>query len=429
LDTTTVELTECDEEITNISIPIIECPNDTSNFQLRLCFGESVDINGVIYEFESDTLLLLESATVPCKSYEVYDITVLPRVPDMAVWYDQCEGDFVEIDGVPISNDSVFSKIYQDVNGCDSIVHFVVEFAPLTREQVEFKFCPGDEVRYRDLTILTDTLFDYRIIGLSGECDTVVTIQATTFDPPMASPETLDACPDVDDGLIRVISNQTFELILNGQNLGTTNLIRNLPSGTYQLELIDLNGCELDFDLTINRKPPLEANIEEIFLECSGDMVPLIVNVSSGEDDELSIRWLNGQVGDSLLVDRPGLYFAEVRNSCQVKTIQGRATLTGVGNGVLHFVPHAFTPNGDDINDTFLTFWAEGVEFESFELEVFDRWGERQFRTNDPNIGWNGIMKGKDEKVAVYVWKLNARVRYCNEIYTIVDYGDVTLLN
>jgi len=52
------------------------------------------------------------------------------------------------------------------------------------------------------------------------------------------------------------------------------------------------------------------------------------------------------------------------------------------------YTPNAFTPNGDGDNDVFL---AEGNGVDSFEMQVFDRWGGLVFESSDIEYGWNGL--------------------------------------
>ena len=51
-------------------------------------------------------------------------------------------------------------------------------------------------------------------------------------------------------------------------------------------------------------------------------------------------------------------------------------------------LPNVFTPDGDGINDTWLPFPYTSVQ--KINLEVHDRWGRRVFRTEDPDIHWDG---------------------------------------
>ncbi len=73
---------------------------------------------------------------------------------------------------------------------------------------------------------------------------------------------------------------------------------------------------------------------------------------------------------------------------------------------VTYFLPNAFTPNFDDLNDEFIGVGIfDGMR--DFQMRIFNRWGEQVFSTNDPNIGWNGKKNnsGKLAPSGVYVYQ------------------------
>lgn len=70
------------------------------------------------------------------------------------------------------------------------------------------------------------------------------------------------------------------------------------------------------------------------------------------------------------------------------------------------YVPNAFTPNGDGINDQFK---AVGSEIEEFHLQIYDRWGELIFETDDIDQGWNGGVNRHYVESEVYVWEIVAK--------------------
>jgi gliding motility-associated-like protein len=59
------------------------------------------------------------------------------------------------------------------------------------------------------------------------------------------------------------------------------------------------------------------------------------------------------------------------------------------------FIPSAFTPNGDGINDVF-DWESTGIDTSSFQIDIFNRWGEKVFSGNDPEQAWTGGSKGGD---------------------------------
>jgi gliding motility-associated-like protein len=72
---------------------------------------------------------------------------------------------------------------------------------------------------------------------------------------------------------------------------------------------------------------------------------------------------------------------------------------------LLVYAPNSFSPNGDGLNDEFK---FKGVGIKSFNLLIYNRWGELMFETDNINNGWNGTLKGKEIQVGVYVYKVRA---------------------
>ncbi|MCL2130845.1 MAG: gliding motility-associated C-terminal domain-containing protein [Lentimicrobiaceae bacterium] len=86
------------------------------------------------------------------------------------------------------------------------------------------------------------------------------------------------------------------------------------------------------------------------------------------------------------------------------------------------FVPNAFSPNGDDINDVL---YVRGETLLKIDFAVYDRWGERVFSTTDTKVGWDGTYKGKPCEPGVYVYYLSAT---CIGEAEFVKKGNITLM-
>jgi gliding motility-associated-like protein len=70
------------------------------------------------------------------------------------------------------------------------------------------------------------------------------------------------------------------------------------------------------------------------------------------------------------------------------------------------FVPSAFTPNNDGLNDIIRPISVGIREIRNFS--IFNRWGERVFYTTRDRHGWDGIHNGRPQASGVYVWMLSA---------------------
>ncbi len=87
-------------------------------------------------------------------------------------------------------------------------------------------------------------------------------------------------------------------------------------------------------------------------------------------------------------------------------------------------IPNAFSPNGDGENDVFR---LSGINVESVNLYIYDRWGGQKFIMTGETIdkGWDGTFKGKDAEIGVYVYY--AEVTYTDGTTEFFK-GNVTLI-
>jgi gliding motility-associated-like protein len=76
-----------------------------------------------------------------------------------------------------------------------------------------------------------------------------------------------------------------------------------------------------------------------------------------------------------------------------------------IGPEFTFFIPNAFTPNGDGVNDYF---FGQGIGIDKYDLFIFDRWGNMIFHGHDLNDMWNGKANGGNDVAQqdVYVWKV-----------------------
>ena len=80
-----------------------------------------------------------------------------------------------------------------------------------------------------------------------------------------------------------------------------------------------------------------------------------------------------------------------------------------VYQGPEYYVPNAFSPNGDGLNDVFRAIPVGMTRPEYFR--VFNRYGELVFETNQYLKGWDGTYKGKLQPMGTYIWILKGEDR------------------
>src|SRR5690606_17946782 len=68
------------------------------------------------------------------------------------------------------------------------------------------------------------------------------------------------------------------------------------------------------------------------------------------------------------------------------------------------FIPNAFSPNGDGLNDEFLPFNENLI---SFNMQIYNRWGEMIYNNSNSNRGWNGLFQGKLCQQGVYMYVIS----------------------
>ena len=178
--------------------------------------------------------------------------------------------------------------------------------------------------------------------------------------------------------------------------------------GTYNVQLTvkTTNAClDKSFSKPVNLQPldihaPPDREIE------AGEMVQL--NVTGGGS---SFTWIpiNGLSNPNIInpVARPSvstMYVVTAFNDAGCKDSDTVFIKVKRAPGI--YVPSGFTPNNDGKNDVLRPLVSD--EFILQEFSIFNRWGQKIFRTSQKEVGWNGKIKGIEQNPGVYVWMVKA---------------------
>jgi gliding motility-associated-like protein len=199
----------------------------------------------------------------------------------------------------------------------------------------------------------------------------------------------------------------------NGSGNANSNLLNDINAGSYTVVVTDALGCQTSKTFVINNVTDI-SNAEIIGKnEIEQDMsYSYSLNIPSGwsfqnwidNDNSLSFNPLL-----NVMVPFPysGNYYLGINVlsdfGCK-ETIYKEIKINTDWN---IYVPNAFTPNGDGVNDIFQ---PKGYGIKKYELQIFNRWGQQIYTTTTFENGWDGSFKGTEEstfKFDVYTWKIN----------------------
>lgn len=203
-----------------------------------------------------------------------------------------------------------------------------------------------------------------------------------------------------------------------------TPIATGLGTNTYYAVLLDPHGCQDTLDVIVTNEPPFTMNLlnndTTIYL---GESVQIYV-----EGTAPFLYWTpTTYLGFSQSKDPVATPLEDM-----TYTVTGVSLLSGcpkVDSFHIHvimqdvFIPNAFSPNGDGLNDVFHVTCRKLINVQEFR--IMNRWGNEVFSTNDINQGWNGKYKGVAQDPGVYYYMM--RVSYPNGRTQFLK-GDLTLL-
>ncbi|MEM6378078.1 MAG: gliding motility-associated C-terminal domain-containing protein [Bacteroidota bacterium] len=123
--------------------------------------------------------------------------------------------------------------------------------------------------------------------------------------------------------------------------------------------------------------------------------------------------WQDRSEGPEYIVNSPGLYWVEAqRDNC---ILRDSIYISEINRNCecQFYVPNAFSPNRDGVNDFILP--MTDCELSVFDFQVYDRWGQMVFRSQDRNEGWDGRFRDQLMPRDTYVYQLIYQFSYQEE--------------
>lgn len=81
------------------------------------------------------------------------------------------------------------------------------------------------------------------------------------------------------------------------------------------------------------------------------------------------------------------------------------------------YVPNAFTPDNNEHNNEFRVI-VLGERTNSFEMQIYNRWGEMVYETRDHLVDWDGTYEGNICPDGTYIWKIRLKAKNVDDVKT-----------
>ena len=117
-----------------------------------------------------------------------------------------------------------------------------------------------------------------------------------------------------------------------------------------------------------------------------------------------------------------GTYQLTISNSCGISSDTAFVELSPCDECL--FMPTAFTPNRDGRNDEYRPLVKCPVA--SFNMQIFNRWGEVVFRSEDPSAAWDGALNGNLCDAGAFVYLVEYRSSSTGNVRSLK--GNITLI-
>ncbi len=317
-----------------------------------------------------------------------------------------------EFNNKTFDSTGIYRIIVPNSAGCDSIITLNLVINKMVSEK-SVAICEGEsyfaEGAERSVAgIYVDTLKS------STDCDSIIIthLSVNPIPKPFLGPDR-DLC----SGDQVSVSPGVFDEYL-WQDFTTEESFTVNKPGLYWVEVSNQFKCKTRDSIWFSKAHSLPSGfLKATDSVCSG--LPLSIQPTKQYKKYL---WSTGSFRDQISVAEPGTYWLTVtdENGCSgtdSTIILPKSCIGGI------YIPNAFTPNADGLNDVFMPLIKEPVN--SYNLAIYNRWGKNIFKTTDPSVGWDGRYSGEPQEAGIFIWVCvielkNGKVERLNGTVTLI---------
>jgi gliding motility-associated-like protein len=186
--------------------------------------------------------------------------------------------------------------------------------------------------------------------------------------------------------------------------------------GKYWINLSS-GGCTVSDTINVGYESIPVFSLPNDTTICEDSYVDIII-----PQGNYQFYWSDGNTQYNRKLEKTGIYGLTLYNSCG--SVSDEIFVKTKGCHCYLYIPNAFTPTTDGLNDCFRPIYE--CDFESYRLIIFNRWGQQIFESNNPEKCWDGKYEGKYTEPGVYVYLIEYKSIY--ESQKVLKKGIVSLI-
>jgi gliding motility-associated-like protein len=301
--------------------------------------------------------------------------TDLPEIGEEAAL---CPGESMVWQGQTIEAAGEYETILSGEGGeCDTLLLLTVAESDWITRETEVEICPGGEYEIRGEVLTEAGQYEFVLPADEG-CDTLLNLQLIWSDYPERVRE-ISLCP-----------GEAYEF--QGEVL--------TEAGDYDFVLPSTStGSDTLLQIQIAEAVLPESEILGPDRVCEGESIEL--RASPPEELE-QVFWNTGQSSTIIQVYESGLYSFEAKTAADCRVYAEKWIGDCPSRKI--YIPNAFSPNYDGINDLWEIYSKSTLEWA--EVKIFNRWGGKVYEAQSGEISWDGKMDGEEMPQGVYLYTL-----------------------
>jgi gliding motility-associated-like protein len=242
-------------------------------------------------------------------------------------------------------------------------------------------------------------------------------VDTTSFTVHVKYPPTVNIGNDtiICDGETLQLNASTPDAIYQWQDMSDDSVFFVQQQGIYWVN-VTVNQCTAVDSISIDYYPVPILDFGMDTLLCEDSSLEL-----QAYNPYSTYLWQDNSLYAAYTVSQPGgTYWVELTHPCVKLSDTIVVTFESCNNIV--FIPNIFSPNGDGENDIL---YARGNNISDFHIAIFNRWGGKQFESNDIRDGWNGMHNNNECSNGVYYYV--AQIAFSNNTKKILE-GSITIV-